>query len=159
MGAREEYRSWSCQPRLSFLVVSRTEHVGFRGLILGCLFSTFSRWCLLSLSFWYRSLACGDPWRLFCPNNAPQVDAGDGPLVWLSVRVSGCSGSLQRAVLGRAKSLRADHRGGQNYRVSTLDITVALLFAASCKCGLVEALDCSYYLLCLFLFRLDRVTV
>ncbi|KAF3493268.1 hypothetical protein DY000_02053193 [Brassica cretica] len=42
VGAREEVRSWSCQPRLSYSVATRMEPVRFRGLILGCLMYTFS---------------------------------------------------------------------------------------------------------------------
>ncbi|KAF3596904.1 hypothetical protein DY000_02024929 [Brassica cretica] len=47
VGAREEVRSWSCQPRLSFLVAARMEQVRFRGLIWAASF--WSMWvCLTS---------------------------------------------------------------------------------------------------------------
>ncbi|CAG7872057.1 unnamed protein product, partial [Brassica rapa] len=68
VGAREEYRSWSCQPCLSFLVVSRTERVGFRGLILGCLFSTFQggacSLCLFGIGLWRVAILGGCPVRI-----------------------------------------------------------------------------------------------
>ena len=76
MGVREKVRSWSCQPRLSFLVASRAELVGLRGEFLGHLIPAYARWCLLSLSSWCRSFACGDPGRLSGLNNARLVDAG-----------------------------------------------------------------------------------
>ncbi|KAL0690077.1 hypothetical protein Bca4012_089755 [Brassica carinata] len=43
---------------------------------LGYLIPAYARWCLLSLSSWCRSFACGDPGRLSGLNNARLVDAG-----------------------------------------------------------------------------------
>lgn len=57
-------------------MASRAELVGSRGEFLGCLIPAYARWCLLSLSSWCRSFACGDPGRLSSLNNARLLDAG-----------------------------------------------------------------------------------
>ena len=59
--------------------------------------------------------------------------------LWLGcLRDGGYSGSLLQTVLGWANLKEQIIGEGQNYRVLFFGLTVAQLFAASGKCGLVE---------------------